>query len=39
MTWDATGKFLAVIFKDGNLIPVFATTVCVRPKVLQLTPR
>lgn len=39
MAWDSSGKVLAVIFKDSNLIPVFSTTICSRPKVLQLTPR
>ncbi|KAK7577995.1 hypothetical protein V9T40_010200 [Parthenolecanium corni] len=39
MTWDSSGKLLAVIFKDSNLIPVFSTTICARPKVLQLSPR
>lgn len=39
MAWDSSGKLLAVIFKDSNLIPVFSTTICSRPKVLQLTPR
>lgn len=39
MAWDPSGKLLAVLFKDGNLIPVFSTIICARPKVLQLTPR